>query len=119
MNKLSILPFLFLGCASLVWADVPLMYEGFDYADGTPLAPKGDAVPAEGVQNPNTGKYWYSAGTSNTRPIAITGNVYIAGYDASGLPLPTGNSAYLTTNGANGTSVRQEIPYPATAPLEK
>jgi hypothetical protein len=93
------------------WADVPLLYEGFDYDDGAALSP----VPVSTDQNDPTNqgqlnvaanKYWFSAGTG-LRPTVVTGNEYVA---STNLPAPTGRSIALTSTGANGASSRIEIP---------
>ncbi|HJQ80670.1 MAG TPA: hypothetical protein VJ828_11975 [Lacipirellulaceae bacterium] len=109
-------------CAAQAWADVPLLYEGFDYPDGAPLSPaplpndpntpENESTdqnnPAnQGQLNVAANKYWFSAG-GGLRPIVVAGNEYTA---ATNLPAPTGNSIALTGgSGANGASSRIEIP---------
>lgn len=108
MRKLAL--FLVYCFVSPAWADVPLFYEGFEYPDGSSLAPTGTTIPPEGLQHAASGKFWYAAGTG-LRPIAVHGNVYDAG---TGLPAPReeppSSSVVLTGVSANGTSARIEIP---------
>jgi hypothetical protein len=105
------LVFLLICCsANYAWADLPLLYDGFDYGEGLRLAPSDDttAVPT-GQLNVASDKYWHYAGaaSNNFVPLVEAGNIYDA---ATGLPAPTGNSIFLSSTGANGASNRIEIP---------
>jgi hypothetical protein len=102
--------------AAPAWADVPLLYEGFDYPDGAALSPaavstdQNDAA-NQGQLNVASDKRWFSAGTT-VRPTVVAGNEYDP---VTGLPAPTGRSVALTSVGANGASSRIEIPEEAHA----
>lgn len=109
MRRLAIL--LVCCSATRAWADVPLLYDGFDYDIDLNLSPPGttDQEVGQGLQNPGLGgKYWFSAGGS-TRPLVAAGNVYDAG---TGLPAPGAGSHSISLSGlgSDGTASRIEIP---------